>query len=71
MNVTYDHDADALYITLRNAKVATSSDVSEGVVLDFDETGALVGIEVLHASQRMDDPQAIHYALTSKAALAR
>lgn len=65
MTVTYDPEADAVYIALRQASVARSSDAEEGIVFDYDKDGGVVGIEVLRASQRTDDPRSIQYALAA------
>lgn len=62
MNVTYDRDADALYIRLREDKVSKSSDVEDGLVLDYGEDGDIVGIEILRASKRITEPHAISYS---------
>jgi uncharacterized protein YuzE len=53
MKITYDPEADALYIGLRKAKPGHSDDIEEGVVADFDEDGHVIGFEVLDASTRM------------------
>jgi uncharacterized protein YuzE len=53
MKITYDPEADALYIGLRKAEPLHSDDIEEGVVADFDEDGHVVGFEVLDASTRM------------------
>lgn len=42
-----------LYIHLREAPGAESRDVEEGVTLDFDANGHIIGIEVLDASERL------------------
>ena len=42
---------DALYIRLREGKIDDSDEVSEGVVMDYDEAGVLMGIEILDASR--------------------
>ncbi len=52
MHVRVDRGADAIYLTLGQAAVHESEEVSEGVVLDFDDQGRLVGIEILDASTR-------------------
>lgn len=62
MNVTYDREADALYIRLRDGDVAKTSDVEEGLALDYDNEGALIGIEILRASKRITEPHAISYS---------
>ena len=53
MKITYDPEADALYISLRNVSVADGVDVEEGVVADLDAAGHIVGLEVLDASKRL------------------
>ena len=45
--VHYDRDTDAAYIRLSPEKVAESEEVSDGVVLDYDADGRIVGMEVL------------------------
>lgn len=62
MNVTYDREADALYIRLRDGDVAKTSDVEEGLTLDYDKAGDLLGIEILRASKRITEPHAISYS---------
>lgn len=66
MTVTYDPEADAVYMALRNVPVVRSSDVEDGVVLDYGEDGELVGIEILRASHRTGDPRSISYALANE-----
>jgi uncharacterized protein YuzE len=34
-----------------------------GLVFDYDESGRIVGIEVLNASEQVEDPRAVEYAL--------
>ena len=53
MKIEYSKDTDALYIQLRDVPVAESRDVEEGVTLDFDANGHIVGVEVLDASDRL------------------
>ena len=64
MKITYDPEADALYIQLRStAKHYDSEDLEEGVVADFDEEGHIIGLEVLDASDRLtiDDLSTVTY----------
>ncbi len=53
MKIEYSKEADALYIHLRDVPVAESWDVEEGVTLDFDADGHIVGLEVLDTSERL------------------
>lgn len=54
MRLSYHRETDSLYIHLSDRPGADASEVAEGVVLDFDEAGALVGIDVQHASRIAD-----------------
>jgi uncharacterized protein YuzE len=53
MRVRTDEAADALYIRLEESAIVESEEVSPGVILDFDESGRVVGIEVLNVRQRL------------------
>ena len=53
MKIEYSKDIDALYIRLREAKIADSRDIEEGVTIDLDEKGHIVGIEILDASEKL------------------
>ena len=54
MKVEYDVTTDSLYISLNEGVSAESKEVTDGVVLDFDDAGKVVGIDIQHASQRAD-----------------
>lgn len=53
MKLTYYPETDSLYIALSEQKSAGSREVSEGVVLDYGKTGALVGIDIDNASKKV------------------
>ncbi len=54
MKIEYSKDVDALYIKLREAEVADSIDVEEGVTVDLDKNRHIVGIEILDASEKLE-----------------
>lgn len=54
MKLSYDPQTDSLYIHLSDRPSVDSDEVAEGVVLDFAEGGALVGIDIQHASRQVD-----------------
>jgi uncharacterized protein YuzE len=56
MRITYDPEADALYIRFRET-IATTKQVAEGISADYDEEGNLAGIEVLEANRRLGNRQ--------------
>lgn len=53
MKLSYFEEADSLYIDLFEWEGVESLEVSEGVALDYDEKGALAGIDVDNASQKV------------------
>jgi uncharacterized protein YuzE len=53
MKTLYDPKADALYVRFADASIADSEEVADGVILDFDDKGKLVAIEVLEASKHV------------------
>ncbi len=54
MKLNYHPDTDSLYIALSANPSADSNEVAEGVVLDFDADGRLVGIDIDNASHKLD-----------------
>jgi uncharacterized protein YuzE len=54
MRLEYFPDTDTLYIELRKSPGADAQEVAEDIVLDFNAAGEVIGIEIEHASQRMD-----------------
>jgi uncharacterized protein YuzE len=63
LKVTYDPDVDVLYILLRDAPIEESDEDKPGVVLDYDKEGHIVGIEILDASKRTENPRSVEYAV--------
>jgi uncharacterized protein YuzE len=47
MKYEYDNDAGALYITVTDGIVARTEQLDPGVLLDVDEHGQVVGIEII------------------------
>ena len=56
MRITYDEKADALYIAFGEGP-ATVKEAVEGIALDWDGEGKLLGIEILDASKRVANPE--------------
>ncbi|MFI0608670.1 MAG: nucleotidyltransferase domain-containing protein [Anaerolineae bacterium] len=52
MKLKIDREADALYLTLADGTVAETEEVAPGVMIDFDEHGDALGIEVISLSHR-------------------
>jgi len=52
MKIEYDRDADAVYIYLKETEVHKTIEISEGINIDLDFNGNLIGIEIIEATQR-------------------
>ena len=54
MKLNYYKETDSLYIDLSSKPSKESKEISEGVVLDYDADGNLVGIDIDNASRKID-----------------
>lgn len=63
MKLHYYAETDSLYIDLAERPSVESREVAPGVVLDFDAAGALVGIDIDHASDHLELSRVETYAL--------
>jgi uncharacterized protein YuzE len=59
MKLNYYKDTDSLYIDLSSKPSADSRPISEGIVLDYDADGNLVGIDIDNASRKIDMKEVI------------
>jgi uncharacterized protein YuzE len=66
MKITYDSKIDVLRILFSNTPIEESDEDKPGVILDYDKGGNIVGLEILDASKRMENPRAVEYAVTGK-----
>jgi len=53
MKLSYYPDTDSLYIDLSEKTSHESREISEGVILDYDEEGNVVGIDIDNASRKI------------------
>lgn len=63
MKVKYDQEVDVLTIEFSNVPVEESDSEKPGVILDYDKDGNIVGIEILNASKRVENPRSLEYAV--------
>jgi uncharacterized protein YuzE len=64
MKVAYDPRTDTLSVILRDdAVVAESDEDKPGIILDYDQDGNLVSLEVLDASKRVSDARKVEFDL--------
>jgi len=63
MKITYDPEVDVIRIIFSNAPIEESDEEKPGVILDFDKAGNIVGMEILDASRRMENPRTVEYVV--------
>ena len=61
MKVVYDAEVDVLRIIYTETSIEESNPDRSGVILDYDEAGTVVSLEILKASQRVSDPQSLDH----------
>jgi uncharacterized protein YuzE len=54
MKLKYYPETDSLYIDLLSKPSTGTKEISEGVILDYDEDGHLTGIDIDNASHKID-----------------
>jgi uncharacterized protein YuzE len=54
MKLHYYPETDSLYIELQNQPSTDSIEISDGLVVDIDADGKVVGIDIDHAAERLD-----------------
>jgi uncharacterized protein YuzE len=65
MKVIYDSKADTLTVIFTDTPVVESDEDKPGVILDYDDKGNLVSLEILDASRRVSVPSKIEYQVSS------
>ena len=72
MKLNYYKDTDSLYIDLSSRPSADSREISEGVVLDYDSDGNIVGIDIDNASRKLklDELEVVRMPLVSQKVVA-
>lgn len=55
MRVHFDKQSDAIYFRLDDSKIVESEEVKPGIILDFNESEQVVGVEILNAGKRVPE----------------
>jgi len=62
MKITYDPKTDTLTVILKdNVPVVESDEEKPGVILDYDDEGNLISLEILDASKRVTETRKIEF----------
>lgn len=63
MKIKYDNNLDILHIKFSESLVFESSEDKNGIIIDYDAQGNVIGIEILSASKQMPNPKIVEYEL--------
>ena len=56
MKITYDSDADAMYIYITEDRdIAKTKEIDENTILDYDKDGNVIGVEILFVKERIPE----------------
>lgn len=61
MKVFYDPETDVLRIRFSQALIEESDEKQPGFILDYDNAGNIVGVEILDASKHVENPKEVEY----------
>ncbi|MEA3222430.1 MAG: DUF2283 domain-containing protein [Thermodesulfobacteriota bacterium] len=66
VRVRYDEQVDALYIRFKETTYQESDEIKEGIIMDYDKDGNVIGIEILDASKYLspDDLSTVNFDVT-------
>ena len=56
MKIEFDHMADALYVQLTEGEIEKTEEIKPGMILDYDASGKVLGLELLYVSKRAELP---------------
>lgn len=64
MKITYDPEVDVLRIIFSNVQIEESDEEKPGIILDYDGDGNIIGLEIIDASKRVDNPCSVEYSVS-------
>lgn len=63
MKIVYDSDKDILQISFKQTVIEETTQIAPGLVLDYDEDGKVLGLELRNASKKVDNPYEMMYLI--------
>jgi uncharacterized protein YuzE len=63
MKIVYDPEKDILQISFVDTPIEETAQIAPGLVLDYNEDGQVIGLELHKASIRVDNPQSVAYSI--------
>jgi len=71
MRISYDERTDSLYLRLKETPYYESEELKEGVLLDYDDKGNVIGIEILDASEYLSPDELASLTYSVEKAITR
>ncbi len=65
MKADYDSQVDVLTLVFSDTPVIESDEIKPGVIVDYDAAGNVIGLEILDASHRVQNPASMEFAVKS------
>ena len=66
MEIKYDAEVDILRVNWSNDPIEESDETEPGVIFDYNDKGAVIGVEVLNASRKIENWQKIQEITVNK-----
>ena len=66
MKIIYDQETDTMTVILKESAIEESDEAKSGVIIDYDNKGDIVSIEILDAKKRISQPTQVIYQLEEK-----
>ncbi|MBK8549823.1 MAG: DUF2283 domain-containing protein [Ignavibacteria bacterium] len=63
MKVKYDAEVDVMRILFSDSEISESDEEKQGIILDYDDKGKIVAIEILNASKKIVNPKSVEYEI--------
>jgi uncharacterized protein YuzE len=71
MKIIYDQKTDTMTVILKESIIEESDEAKSGIIIDYDNQGDIVSIEILDAKKRITQPTQVIYQLAEKDVAAR
>jgi uncharacterized protein YuzE len=65
MKIIYNPQVDVLRILFSDEPIEESDEDKPGVIIDYDKDGNIVGLEILDASKKIENPHSVEYAVAN------
>lgn len=63
MKVIYDPETDIMDLIFREDEPVESDELKEGIIIDYNDKGKIISIEILDASEHIHDPTGFNYEI--------